>query len=120
MPTWTHDAAAEGYAESCAALWELAVNYARKFSGAEDEKLPGNTKADLASICVLHVLVKAKLGTLSKVPAPARWSYVCRMVWNKLIDESRRPRRHLQPLQFHDINDNLMDSDFTLEYIDGA
>jgi hypothetical protein len=119
IPTWTHDESAAGYEESCLALWNLAINYARKFSGGEVEKLPGHTKADLASICVLHVLVKAKLGALAKVPAAARWAYVCRMVWNKLMDEARRPRRHLQPLEFHDGDGNAMDSDFTLEYISG-
>lgn len=68
---------------------------------------------------MLHVLVKAKLGALAKVPASARWDYICRMVWRKLIDESRRPQRHLQPVQLHDVNANGMDSDFTLAYMAG-
>jgi len=91
-PVWTHDPKDENYQECGQALWELALVAARKFSWGSTEKVHGFDVEDLAGLAVMHVFIQAKAGRLDKAPAEERWNLIFRIMWNKLIDESRRFR----------------------------
>lgn len=118
-PRWTHDETDPSYSECGATLWTIALGFARKFSGAKEEAVHGHTKDDLAMMGVLHVFIQAKRGRLDKVPADERWNVICRILWNRMIDESRRysNRFELQSLTITNTDGNVMDSDEALELV---
>jgi hypothetical protein len=118
-PAWTHDEHDAGYQECGEALWELALVAARKFGWGSAERIHGFDVQDLAALAVLHVFLQAKLGRLDKVPAGERWNVIFRIMWNKLVDESRRFRntREVQTPTIIGEDGNPMDSDDVLALI---
>ncbi|HXP69300.1 MAG TPA: hypothetical protein VOA88_08455 [Candidatus Dormibacteraeota bacterium] len=115
---WTHDQDDPGYEECGQKLWRIALGYARKFSGSKQETVHGQTKEDLAVVGALHILMQSKKGRLDKVPAAARWGFICQMLWNRMIDEARKfsNRFELQSPTLKD-GDGVMDSDEALDLV---
>jgi hypothetical protein len=125
LTAWTHNPQDPGYKACGQMLWDLARYYARKFtrgSGAVNrlEPVHGHTAEDLAMVASLHVLIQAKRGRLAKVPPSERWFFIRKMLWNRMLDESRRFRNRyeLQPPALPDGDGgDKHDSDYFLDIV---
>lgn len=123
-PRWTHDENDAGYQECGDALWELALVAARKFrrttgTGVGSKAIHGFNDEDLASLGVLHVFIQAKAGRLAKAEAAERWNLIFRVMYNKMVEESRRfsNTHELQAPTIIGEDGNPMDSDEVLAII---
>lgn len=118
-PEFTADETHPSYQACGETLWSLALSVARKFSGFVTETVHGHSREDLAMAGVLHVLVQAKRGRLDRVPSAERWNVIYRILWNRVIDESRRfsNKYELQSPTIVDGDGQEMDSDQALELV---
>lgn len=115
---WTTEPQDPDYEACGRTLLTLARKYARKFYRGTVESIHGTPVEDLAMLGAVHVLVQAKRGRLDRVPSEERWHFIRRLLWNRMVDESRlfRNRNELQPPTFsEDVDGTEMDGHGALE-----